>query len=66
MKLEDEMELPRVKWENYKHSAKAGIGQATVRFSGRKESALGANAEYTLVAGAKENYQVLYYLNPAQ
>ncbi len=58
MKLEDEMELPRVKWENYRHSAKAGIGKATVKFSGRKESAVGANAEYQVVAGEKENIQV--------
>ena len=58
MKLEDEMELPRVKWEKYRHSAKAGIGKATVKFSGRKESAVGANAEYQIVAGEKENIQV--------
>ena len=59
MKLEDEMELPRVKWEKYRHSAKAGIGKATVKFSGRKESAVGANAEYQVVAGEKENIQVI-------
>ena len=59
MKLEDEMELPRVKWEKYRHSAKAGIGKATVKFSGRKESAVGANAEYQIVAGEKENIQVI-------
>ena len=61
MKLEDEMELPRIRWENYKHSAKAGIGKATVKFSGRKEAAIGANAEYQIVAGEKENIQVLIY-----
>lgn len=66
MKLEDEMELPRVKWENYKHSAKAGIGKATVKFGGRKEAAIGANAEYQLVAGEKENIQVLCSLNAAE
>lgn len=58
LKLEDEMELPRVKWENYKHSAKAGIGKASVKYAGRKEAAVGANAEYQLVAGQKENIQV--------
>jgi len=60
VKLEDEMELPAIKWKNYRHSAKAGLGQASISFKGRKEKALGMNGEYSLIAGKKEEHQVTH------
>lgn len=65
-KIEEELDLPEISRFNAKHTAKAGLAKARIKLQGgRKEKAIGWNAEYQMTGGRRENVQACFVMTLA-